>query len=179
VPHTSTIITSSLFAAIAMIGIGKIGSTHSDQWVNRPSLECDNGRHVHQYVEVNASRVNIRDLPTVFSNVLTQKNTPDKLTVLCEFGVWSRVDLPNIAPETWISTGLINLLPEQPLTGRTKFLYLWLSSVGLVGLLMTWLRPQWITKAIDLLLQTQDLPAYAKPLISITPKYHPVRDGNR
>jgi hypothetical protein len=44
---------------------------------------------------------------------------------------------------------------------------------------MTWLRPQWITKAIDLLLQTQDLPAYAKPLISITPKYHPVRDGNR
>jgi hypothetical protein len=30
-----------------------------------------------------------------------------------------------------------------------------------------------------LLLQTQELPAHAKPLISVTSEYHPVRDGNR
>jgi hypothetical protein len=39
-------------------------------------------------------------------------------------------------------------------------------------------RPHWIAKTIDLLLQTQELPAHAKPLISVTPQHHPVRDGN-
>lgn len=178
-PRSTVIVMCSLFAMFITIGIGKVFSTQSNQWAHRPPLECDNGRVVHQYVEVNASRVNIRDLPTVFSNVLTQKNAPDKLTVLCEFGVWSRVHLPGVAAETWISSGLINLLPDQPLSGRTKLLYLGLLLFGTLGLLITLLRPQWILKLMNLLLQTQDLPPHAKPLISVTAQYHPVRDGNR
>ncbi len=165
-----------MFLAIALLNLIQ---TSMSQWSPRPGIECDNGETVHRYAEVNATRVNIRDLPTVFSNVLTQKTAPDQVTVVCEFGVWSRVDLLEIGPETWISTGLITLLPEQPLTGRMKLVYLGLLVVGGLGLLMALYRPHWISKAVDLLLQTQELPAHAKPLISTTPQYHPVRDGNR
>ena len=165
-----------MFLAIALLNLIQ---TDLSQWASRPGIACDNGEAVHRYAEVNAARVNIRDLPTVFSNVLTQKNSPEELTVVCEFGVWSRIDLLEIAPETWISTGLITLLPDQPLTGRMKLVYLGLLVVGAFGLFMALYRPQWIAKAIDLLLQTQELPAHAKPLISVTPQYHPVRDGNR
>ena len=165
-----------MFLAIALLNLGQ---TDLSQWVPRPAIDCDNGEVVHRYAEVNATRVNIRDLPTVFSNVLTQKTAPDQVTVVCEFGVWSRIDLLEIGPETWISTGLITLLPDQPLTGRMKLVYLGLLVVGAFGLLTALYRPHWITKAIDLLLQTQELPAHAKPLISVTPQYHPVRDSNR
>lgn len=165
-----------MFLAIALLNLVQ---TDWSQWAPRPGIECDNGDAVHRYAEVNATRVNIRDLPTVFSNVLTQKNSPDELTVVCEFGVWSRIDLLDIGPETWISTGLITLLPDQPLTGRMKLVYLGLLVVGAFGLFVALYRPHWIAKAIDLLLQTQELPAHAKPLISVTPEYHPVRDGNR
>ena len=79
-------------------------------------VECDHGEAVHRYAEVNATRVNIRDLPTVFSKVLTQKSSPEEVTVVCEFGVWSRINLLEVGPETWISTGLITLVPDQPLT---------------------------------------------------------------
>ena len=165
-----------MFLAIALLNLIQ---TDLSQWAPRPGIECDNGEAVHRYAEVNATRVNIRDLPTVFSNVLTQKTAPDQVTVVCEFGVWSRIDLLEIGTETWISTGLITLLPDQPLTGRMKLVYLGLLVVGAFGLLTALYRPHWIAKAIDLLLQTQELPAHAKPLISVTPQYHPVRDGNR
>jgi hypothetical protein len=165
-----------MFMAIALLNLVQ---TDLSQWTPRPAIECDNGEAVHRYAEVNATRVNIRDLPTVFSNVLTQKTAPDKVTVVCEFGVWARIDLLKIAPETWISTGLITLVPDQPLTGHMKLVYLGLLVVGAFGLLVALYRPHWIAKAIDLLLQTQELPAHAKPLISVTPQYHPVRDGNR
>src|SRR5210317_1849359 len=99
-----------------------------------------------------------------------RRRAPDQVTVVCEFGVWSRIDLLEIGPETWISTGLITLLPDQPLTGRMKLVYLGLLVVGAFGLLMALYRPYWIAKTIDLLLQTQELPAHAKPLISVTPQ---------
>ena len=165
-----------MFLAVALLNLMQ---TDLAQWTPRPSIECDNGDAVHRYVEVNATRVNIRDLPTVFSNVLGQKNAPDQLTVVCEFGVWSRIDLLDVGPETWISTGLITLRPEQPITGRMKSVYLGLLIMGALGLLIALYRPNWIIKLIDLLLQTQELPAHAKPLISVTPQYHPVRDGTR
>jgi hypothetical protein len=165
-----------MFLAIAVLNLIQ---TDLLQWAPRPGIECDNGEAVHRYAEVNATRVNIRDLPTVFSNVLTQKSIPDQVTVVCEFGVWSRIDLLEIGPETWISTGLITLLPDQPLTGRMKLVYLGLLVIGGCGLLMALYRPHWIAKAMDLLLQTQELPAHAKPLISVTAQYHPVRDSNR
>jgi hypothetical protein len=168
-----------LFAILALVAIVNIFQTSLSQWRSRPSIECDNGDAVHRYVEVNATRVNIRDLPSVFSNVLAQKNSPEELTVVCEFGVWSRIDLVDIGPETWISTGLITLLRGQPLTGRMKLVYLGLLVVGACGLLMALYRPHWIAKAVDLLLQTQELPAHAKPLISVPPQSHPVRDGSR
>ena len=165
-----------MFLAIAVLNLVQ---TDLSQWAPRPGINCDNGEAVHRYAEVNATRVNIRDLPTVFSNVLTQKNAPDQVTVVCEFGVWSRIDLLEIESETWISQGLITLVPKQPLTGRMKLVYLGLLVIGAFGLFMALHRPHWITKAIDLFLQTQELPAHAKPLISVTPQYHPARDGNR
>ena len=165
-----------MFLAIALLNLGQTSVT---QWAPRPDIACDNGEPVHRYAEVNATRVNIRDLPTVFSNVLTQKSAPDRITVVCEFGVWSRIDLLDVGNETWISMGLITLVAEQPLTQRIKLVYLGLLIIGALGLLIALYRPRWITSAIDLLLQTQDLPAHAKPLISVTPQYHPVRDGRR
>lgn len=163
-----------MFLAVALLNLFQ---TNLEQWAPRPGIECDNGDAVHRYAEVNATRVNIRDLPTVFSNVLTQKTAPDRVTVVCEFGVWSRIDLLDVGPETWISSGLITLLSEQPLTGRMKLVYLGLLIVGCFGLFIALYRPQWIAKAIDVLLQTQELPDYAKPLISVEPQYHPARDG--
>ena len=165
-----------MFLAIALLNLGQTSVT---QWAPRPDIECDNGEPVHRFAEVNATRVNIRDLPTVFSNVLTQKSAPDRITVVCEFGVWSRIDLLDVGNETWISMGLITLVAEQPLAPRIKLVYLGLLIIGALGLLIALYRPRWITSAIDLLLQTQDLPAHAKPLISVTPQYHPVRDGRR
>ena len=169
----------AIFAMFLAIALLNLVQTDLSQWEPRPGIECDNGDVVHRYAAVNATRVNIRDLPTVFSNVLTQKNAPDHVTVVCEFGVWSRIDLLEIGSETWISQGLITLLPKQPLSGRMKLVYLGLLVVGALGLLVALYRPRWISKAIDLLLQTQELPAHAKPLISVSPQYHPVRDGNR
>lgn len=169
----------SVFGILILVGLLNISRTQWQQWTLRPNIECGDGEAVHRYAEVNATRVNIRDLPTVFSNVLTQKNAPDQVTVVCEFGVWSRIDLLEIESETWISQGLITLVPKQPLSGRMKLVYLALLVVGALGLLMALYRPHWIAKAIDLLLQTQELPAHAKPLISVTPQYHPVRDGTR
>jgi hypothetical protein len=171
-----SILVFGMFLVIAILNLIQVSIS---QWAPRPGIECDDGETVHRYAEVNAARVNIRDLPTVFSNVLTQKTAPDQVVVVCEFGVWSRIYLLDIGSETWISTGLITLLPEQPLTGRMKFVYLTLLICGLLGLLMALYRPHWIAKAVDLLLQTQELPAHAKPLISTTPQHHPVRDSQR
>ena len=162
-----------MFLAIALLNLSQ---TSLRQWAPRPNIECDNGETVHRYAEVNATRVNIRDLPTVFSNVLTQKSAPDRITVVCEFGVWSRIELLDLGPETWISMGLITLVAKQPLTPRMRFVYLGLLVIGAMGLLIALYRPGWIAKIIDLLLQTQDLPAHAKPLISVVPQYHPIRD---
>ncbi|MBH96685.1 MAG: hypothetical protein CMD87_05450 [Gammaproteobacteria bacterium] len=163
-----------MFLAIALLNLSQ---TSFMQWAPRPDIECENGEAVHRYAEVNATRVNIRDLPTVFSNVLTQKSTPDRITVICEFGVWARIELLDVGTETWISMGLITLVAKQPLSPRLKLVYLALFIIGALGLLIALYRPGWITRTIDLMLQTQDLPAHAKPLISVVPQYHPVRDG--
>ena len=163
-----------MFLAIALLNLSQTSVT---QWAPRPDIACENGEEVHRYAQVNATRVNIRDQPTVFSNVLTQKSTPDRITVICEFGVWSRIELLDVGTETWISMGLITLVTKQPLSPRLKIVYLGLLIVGALGLLIALYRPGWITRTIDLLLQTQDLPAHAKPLISVVPQYHPARDG--
>lgn len=173
------VIQLSTFGILIIVATLNVSMTQWDQWAPRPGVECDHGEVVHRYAEVNATRVNIRDLPTVFSKVLTQKSSPERVTVVCEFGVWSRINLLEIGPETWISTGLITLVPYQPLTGRMKLIYLGLLVVGIVGLLVVLYRPHWVAKVLDLLLQTEELPAHAKPLISVTPQYHPVRDGRR
>ncbi|HAN81406.1 MAG: hypothetical protein CMD54_01310 [Gammaproteobacteria bacterium] len=174
-PRAST----AVFATFLAIALLNLSQTSVTQWAPRPDIACDNGEAVHRYAEVNATRVNIRDLPTVFSNVLTQKSAPDRITVICEFGVWSRIELLDVGTETWISMGLITLVAKQPLTSRTKLVYLSLLIIGALGLLIALYRPNWVTRAIDLLLQTQDLPAHARPLISVVPQYHPVRDGKR
>lgn len=164
------------FGVCLMVGLLNIAQTTSAQWSMRPGIACDNGNTVHRFAEVNATRVNIRDLPTVFSNVLTQKSTPDKVTIVCEFGVWSRIDLTQVAAETWISSGLISLSDKQPVPPRMKVVYLGLITVGLLGIIISLYRPTWIRASIDIILQTQELPPHAKPLISVTPQYHPARD---
>ena len=66
-----TMIIAGLFLLIAFVNISQTSIT---QWQPRPNISCDNGEPVHRFAFVNANRVNIRDLPTVFSNVLSQKN---------------------------------------------------------------------------------------------------------
>lgn len=164
---------------LLLVALLNLFQTSLEQWDPRPEVTCDNGEVVHRTAEVNANRVNIRDLPTVFSNVLGQKNRPDLITVVCEFGVWSRAHLPELGAETWISSGLITLTPDQPLAIRMKLVYLMLLFMGLSGLLISLYRPHWIANTSDLLMQTQNLPPHARPLISVTPQYHPARDAPR
>ncbi len=168
-----TVIIASLFLLIALINISQ---TSMNQWQARPNINCDNGETVHRFAFVNANRVNIRDLPTVFSNVLSQKNKNDPITVVCEFGVWSRISAEVIGPDTWISSGLITLDQNQPVSIRMKATLLIFLSLGLIGLAICRWYPRAIERFVDLLLQTQQLPPHARPLISVKPQYHPARD---
>lgn len=160
------LITKSVFALCLTIATLHIGQTESEQWSKRPSVICENGGTVHHFATINAERVNIRDLPTVFSNVLTQKNSPDSVVVVCEFGVWSQIDLPDFGSETWVSSGLITLDPKQPLTLKERIGYICLLAFGLVGLLLSIYKPSWLQWVSDSILQTQRLPPHAQPLIS-------------
>lgn len=168
-----TIVTSCIFLSVAILNLGK---TSLSQWQPRPAVTCNNGEPVHRFVRVNANRVNIRDLPSVFSNVVDQKNQDDRITVVCEFGVWSQIDAPTIGPDTWISSGLITLEQAQPLSIRIKSALLFFLILGLSGLIISRLYPSWIGSFVDLFLQTQQLPPHARPLISAQPQYHPARD---
>ena len=168
-----TMIIASLFLLIALINISQTSMT---QWQPRPDISCDNGEPVHRFAFVNANRVNIRDLPTVFSNVLSQKNKNDPITVVCEFGVWSRISAETIGSDTWISSGLITLDESQPVSIRMKATLLIFLSLGLSGLVICRWYPRAVERFVDLLLQTQQLPPHARPLISVKPQYHPVGD---
>ncbi|MEE2820376.1 MAG: hypothetical protein VX915_01345 [Pseudomonadota bacterium] len=168
-----TLIVAGLFILIALTNISQTSMT---QWQPRPNISCDNGEPVHRFAFVNANRVNIRDLPTVFSNVLDQKNKNDPITVVCEFGVWSRISAEAIGPDTWISSGLITLDQNQPVSIRMKATLLIFLSFGLTGLAICLWYPRAIERFVNLLLQTQELPPHARPLISVRPQYHPARD---
>ena len=168
-----TMVISGLFLLIAFVNISQTSMT---QWQPRPNISCDNGEPVHRSAFVNANRVNIRDLPTVFSNVLSQKNKNDPITVVCEFGVWSRISAEAIGPDTWISSGLITLDQSQPVSIRMKTTLLIFLSLGLTGLAVCRWYPKAIERFVDVLLQTQQLPPHARPLISVKPQYHPARD---
>ena len=168
-----TMIIAGLFLLIAVVNISQTSMT---QWQPRPNISCNNGEPVHRSAFVNANRVNIRDLPTVFSNVLVQKNKNDPITVVCEFGVWSRISAEAIGPDTWISSGLITLNQSQPVSIRMKATLLIFLSLGLTGLAVCLWYPKAIERFVDLLLQTQQLPPHARPLISVKPQYHPARD---
>ena len=168
-----TMIIAGLFLLIAFVNISQ---TSMNQWQPRPNISCDNGEPVHRFAFVNANRVNIRDLPTVFSNVLSQKNKNDPITVVCEFGVWSRISAEAIGPDTWISSGLITLNQSQPVSIHMKATLLIFLSLGLTGLAVCRWYPKAIERSVDLLLQTQQLPPHARPLISVKPQYHPARD---
>ena len=168
-----SIVISCIFLSVAMLNLGK---TSLSQWQVRPAVTCDNGDPVHRFARVNANRVNIRDLPTVFSNVLGQKNRDDPVIVVCEFGVWSRIDAQIIGIDTWISSGLITLEQAQPLSIRMKGALLFFLILGSSGLIISRWYPSWVESFVDLLLQTQQLPPHARPLISVQPQYHPARD---
>lgn len=168
-----TMIIAGLFLLIALVNISQTSMT---QWQARPNISCGNGEPVHRFAFVNANRVNIRDLPTVFSNVLSQKNKNDPITVICEFGVWSRISAEAIGPDTWISSGLITLDHSQPVSIRMKATLFIFLSLGLTGLAICRWYPRAIERFVDLLLQTQELPPHARPLISVKPQYHPARD---
>ena len=168
-----SVVISCIFLSVAILNLSQ---TSLPQWQPRPPVTCDNGDWVHRFARINANRVNIRDLPTVFSTVLTQKNRDDAITVVCEFGVWSRIDAPTIGADTWISSGLITLEQAQPLSIRMKGALLFVLILGSSGLIVSRWRPSWMEGFVDLLLQTQQWPAHARPLISVQPQYRPVRD---
>ena len=168
-----TMVVAGLFLLISFVNISQ---TSMIEWQPRPNISCDNGEPVHRFALVNANRVNIRDLPTVFSNVLSQKNKNDPITVVCEFGVWSRISAEAIGPDAWISSGLITLDQSQPVSIRMKATLLIFLSLGLTGLAVCRWCPKAIERFVDVLLQTQQLPPHARPLISVKPQYHPARD---
>ena len=159
-------ITLSASCLLVLVALLNLVQTEAAQWQARPNIECDNGQSTHRFAEVNADRVNIRDLPTVFSTVLAQTNRPDPVIVVCEFGVWSRTAQLELAEETWISTGLITLTDAQPLPKETRVAIFSMFLIGLAGLVIGLYRPSWINRAQDLVMQTQDLPPHARPLIS-------------
>ena len=76
---------------VFVIALTQIIQTSSSQWHSRPDIPCEQGVEVHQLARINADRVNLRDLPTVFSTVLTQANAGDPAMVVCVFGAWSQL----------------------------------------------------------------------------------------
>ena len=72
-----------------------------------------------------------------------------------------------IGPDTWISSGLITLNQNQPVSIRMKATLLIFLSLGLTGLAVCRWYPKAIERSVDLLLQTQQLPPHARPLISV------------
>lgn len=160
------LVTIAAACMLLLVSLLNAVQTSPSQWQARPNIDCDNGQSTHRFAEVNADRVNIRDLPTVFSTVLAQTNRPDAVIVVCEFGVWSRTAQPQLAEDTWISTGLITLTEAQPLTQRMRLVIFSMFFTGLAGLFIGLYRPGWISRVQDLVMQTQDLPAHARPLIS-------------
>ena len=90
---------------------------------------------------------NIRDLPTVFSNVLTQKSAPDRITVVCNLGMVT-IDLLDVGNETWIY-GPNNASCRATTDAAHKAVFR-PSDKGTRSLIALY-RPRWITSAIDLL----------------------------
>lgn len=135
-------------------------------WKIRPSVTCEQGEAVHRTGHISTDRVNVRSLPTVFSDVLGQVGENYPVTVVCQFGSWSQVDEPKLGEVAWISSGLILLDDTIPLSwaSRLGLILGILASIGLMTL--AYLQPRRIQDSIHWLLQTGDLPDYAKPLIS-------------
>lgn len=158
-----TIATACMFLLVSLLNALQTSQT---QWQARPNIDCDNGQSTYRFAEVNADRVNIRELPTVFSTVLAQANRLDDVIVVCEFGVWSRTAQLQLAEETWISSGLITLTEVQPLTQRMRVVIFSMFFAGIAGLFIGLYRPNWICRVQDLVMQTQHLPPHARPLIS-------------
>ena len=153
---------SGLVFVIALI---QILQTSSRQWQPRPDIACEQGLAVHQTAQINANRVNIRDLPTVFSTVLTQANTGDPVTVVCVFGAWSQIATTATDPVQWVSSGLITPEEAQPLPVQTQLSLLLMAIVSALWLLLSAIRPTWIPSAAQWVFKTDELPPHAQPLI--------------
>lgn len=148
-----------------LIALSQILQTTTAQWQSRPEIACDQGMAVHQHAKINANRVNIRDLPTVFSSVLRQVNSGEDVTVVCVFGAWSQVAGESTTQPQWISSGLITPEPKQPLAGRTKLGLILMALVSAIWLALSALRPTWLPRLIQWVVKTDTLPPHAQPLI--------------
>lgn len=148
--------------------ISTIQFTHHplSAWNVRPSVVCEQGKPVHQTGTISAERVNIRALPTVFSDVVTQVNENHPVVVVCQFGAWSQIKEPDFDGPTWVSSGLVLLDDSQPLAFATKTGLIGVFLLSLGGLLLVRQRPGAINQGVAWVMQTGDLPEHAKPLIS-------------
>lgn len=150
---------------VFMIALIQIVQTSSSQWQSRPDVPCEQGMEVHQTAQINANRVNIRDLPTVFSTVLKQANTGDPVTVVCVFGAWSQIANSATDPIQWVSSGLITPEEAQPLPVQSRLSLILMAVVGALWLGLSAFRPTWIPTVTQWLFKTHELPPHAQPLI--------------
>ncbi len=173
-PITAARVLLGFGVLLALVMLSQWWQTPLSAWQLRPAVSCEQGDEVHRTGSISTDRVNVRSLPTVFSNVLSQVNEGHPVEVVCQFGAWSQVFEPDLAEVTWISSGLINLDEVAPLS--------WVSRVGLIlgwvmaiaMMLIAYLKPKTVHGVVDWILQTGDLPEHAKPLIS-NPKRHHTR----
>ncbi len=150
---------------VFVIALTQIIKTSSSQWYSRPDIPCEQGVEVHQLARINADRVNLRDLPTVFSTVLTQANAGDPAMVVCVFGAWSQLAGDPPGQIQWVSTGLITPDTDQPLSLQSRVSLILMALIGALWLAMSALKPTWLPAVADWLFKTRDLPPHAQPLI--------------
>ena len=155
-----------LSAVLLAISIVQLFQNPLSAWSIRPSVTCEQGDVVHQTGVISANRVNIRAQPTVFSEVVTQVNEDHPIVVVCQFGAWSQIKEPNLEGPTWVSSGLMLLDANQPLSTGAKIGMIASLLFSLGGLAPAHFRPAIIDRGTRWLMQTGDLPDYAKPLIS-------------
>lgn len=156
-----------VLATIALvITVIDLYQTPQASWSSRPEVTCEQGLPVHQFAVVNGETVNVRELPTVFSEVKTQVTEGTALVVVCQFGAWSQIITGDEAGERWISSGLITPDDHQPLSLQQRVRLILGAVLSLIVTVLAWARPALIGRIIRWILASGELPEYAKPLIS-------------
>lgn len=162
---------------IWLVTLVQLIQTPLSAWQIRPAITCEQGTTVHQTGVISANRVNIRALPTVFSDVIQQVNEGHPVVAVCQFGAWIQIAEPNTDAITWVSRGLVLLDETPPLSAASRVGLIASLLLSMAIMAIASLRPHGVNRAVFWLMQTGDLPEYAKPLISNTKRDSATQTG--